>query len=134
VFSRSVLKSGAYAARCSIVRLGASSGDRRSRRPERAHPHMLGYVPWPTTGMARGSWISGAQFSRIANKIEHRCIPQENNHVWCVLEKMFFKFLEELLMSNALRRGANEARAVATPTPQQNQGDKPAPKSFEQQK
>jgi hypothetical protein len=54
--------------------------------------HAWRYAPANKGHDTRGSWISGARFSRTANKTEHCCIQQENNHVWCVPEKMFFKF------------------------------------------
>jgi hypothetical protein len=58
------------------------------------------------------------------------------------LKDVFQVFHEELLMSNTQNHpqaGANEAPktpapGVATPAPQQNQGDKPANKPSEQQK
>ena len=58
------------------------------------------------------------------------------------LKDIFQVFHEELLMSNSQNHpqaGANEAPkapapGVATPAPQQNQGDKPATKPSEQQK
>jgi hypothetical protein len=80
----------------------------------------------------------------LCNKIAKcYCVLQKDDHLELVPESCFSSILEGItLMSNAQptpQAGANEAPktpapGVATPPPQQHQGDKPATKPAESQK
>jgi hypothetical protein len=95
-------------------------------------PHLV-----PGRSGVAGKRTSKYLFDEI---LDHHCIHKTHPQISSVLEKLFFMyFRRKSLMSNNPQSGTNDAPktpapGTSAPAPQQNQGDKPAPKPGEQQK